>query len=213
MNLVVKPSRIHRTPTALGVSLTLSLCCAPVYAGPHKVIDLRNKSDTDGLTREVSLCARPSPPPAPAALPGHMFLGFGQSNPDMTWSYSAVGHTTSAPLANTLLTYTGLVPSVPGYLGGEKYTATKEQCLVFQVNKQPYETALSYVKSPLDQLLSPWQPRPPVLLAYSLGSDDCIGFSVQVINSLLPAGKTLPPRGPLELPLDYVRRIIDTFSL
>lgn len=200
----------------LGVSFAIvvgGLCCAVAHAGPHNVVDLRNKTDGDGLLREVSLCARPSPPPAPAALPGHMFIGFGQSTPDKAWSYFAVGHTTSAPLANTLLTYTGLVPSVPGYLASEKYTATKEQCLVFQVNKDQYEKALLYVKSPLDKVLNPGMPRPPVLLAYALGSDDCMGYSVQVINAILPPGKTLAPRRPVEVPMDYVRRIIDTFSL
>lgn len=190
--------------------ICLALVSGVALAGPHLVVDLRNQSDNDGLDREVSLCARPSP--GPAGLPGHAFVAFGQSNPDGTWSYDAVGHTTSAPVINTILTYTGLIPEVPGYLGEEVYTSTKEQCLVFQVNKAPYESALAYVKSPLDQLLGPDTPRPPVLLAYSLAGDDCITYAVAVINSLLPPDKPLPARGAVELPEDYVRRVIDTFT-
>jgi hypothetical protein len=192
--------------------LFIGLIYLPAIAGPHQVVDLRNQSDADGLEREISLCARPSPvPPSIAGLPGHAFVAFAQSNGD-NWSYDAIGHTTSTLAPMTILTYTGLIPSVPGYLGNENYTSTKEECLVFQVNKQAYDVALSYVKSPLDQLLAPDAPRPPILLAYSLAGDDCITYATQVINSILPPDKPLPARGALELPETYVRRVIDTFT-
>lgn len=190
--------------------LLAAMFCLSAVAGPHLVVDLRNQSDADGLDREISLCARPSP--GPGGLPGHAFVAFAQSNGGDTWSYDAVGHTTTAPVANTILTYTGLIPNVPGFLGNENYTSAKEECLVFQVNKRAYETALGYVKSPLDQLLAPDTPRPPILLAYSLGGDDCITYATQVINSILPPDKSLPARGATELPETYVRRVIDSFT-
>lgn len=48
----------------------------------------------------------------------------------------------------------------------------------------------------------------PLLLAYTLGSNDCVGFMVGVARSFGSQLK-IPVRGATELPLTYLRNFIE----
>lgn len=178
------------------------------YAAPHRVIDLKVKTDADGVDREVSFCARPSPDTT-KNLPGHAFVAFSQLFADGKRTYIAIGHTTNAPPGNAMLTYTGLIPSVDGYLNEEKYTSAKSECLVVRVNKEAFEAALALIKGALDAIIPNPTDRPKVLLAYRLGESDCMGFMTSVAKVFANDGLKVPQRGATEMPLKYMRRMIE----
>jgi hypothetical protein len=182
----------------------------PVFAtaAPHRVIDLKRQTDTDGIDREISFCTRPSPDIL-KNLPGHAFVAFSTLTLDGKRSYTAIGHTTSATPVEAVLTYVGLISSVSGHLEEEKYISAKERCLVVRVNKQKFDAAFALTKSPLDQLIPDPKDRPPVLLAYKLGASDCMNFMIMVAKLFQSDGLNIPERDSTELPLPYLRKMID----
>ncbi|MGY4816785.1 hypothetical protein ACVNP3_12700 [Pseudomonas chlororaphis subsp. piscium] len=182
------------------------LVSVTAQTGPHKKLDLRVKSDSDGLEREVLICARPS---GTAAIPGHMFLAFStHSAASGQRTYYTVGHTTSAPVPQTLLTYTGLIQNVSGYITEERYTHAQEQCLVLAVNQVDYDRAFTLARPSIEQVIGNKTPIGPLLLAYSLGANDCMGLAIGAAKVF--QGVKVPERKATELPMDYVRRLIDS---
>jgi hypothetical protein len=182
-----------------------ALWSLPLLAGPHKVIDLRKVTDAGG-EYEIGFCARPSPD-AKLGLPGHAFVTFSHRARDGKRTFVAIGHSTSADIGAVLLSYLGPLGRVSGYLADEKYSSVMEKCLVVQVNETPYNNAVAMISDPLATMgLGP--PGGPVLIAYKLGSEDCMSFMIKVAATLGPALK-IPDRVAIETPLPYVRRFID----
>lgn len=175
------------------------------YAAPHKVINLKLKTDIDGQEREVSICARPSP--GSSSLPGHMFVAFSSVNPEGKRSYTALGHTTSATPSKALLSYTKLIEGVAGQIKEEIYSDAKEKCLVIMVNKDAYERALSIAKPSIDKFID--DKSGPLTLSYKLGEQDCMTLAVNTAKAISNQIK-VPERGSTELPMQYVRRLIDS---
>ena len=199
----------HMLPALLPV-LLLGLASSAAWAAPHKVLDLKVQSDPDGYDREVSICARPSPG---TEVPGHMFVAFGAGKGEGTRTYLAVGHTTSVPAKSTILTYTRLLGPVSGYIAEEKYTSTREQCLVLKVNLKDYDLALSIAQPNLAAILpgaNPPDAEHPVVLGYSLGQNDCMNLATGVARLFASRGVKVPDRGATELPMTYIRRLIDS---
>lgn len=179
------------------------------YAGSHKEIDLKTSSDADGGERQVSICARPSPG---AGVPGHMFVALSEKLPNKERSYLAIGHTTAATPVAAVLSYNGILGTVNGYLGEEKYTASQEQCLVLNVNRDAYAQTMAMLQPDLSKLIPgvfPPTPKHPILLAYSLGASDCMALAIGVATNFQQKGVAVPKRESTELPMTYVRRMID----
>jgi hypothetical protein len=182
------------------------LSSTSVHAGPHKKLDLRVKSDPDGLEREVLICARPS---GTASIPGHMFVAFStRSVSSGQRTYYTVGHTSNAPLPQTLLTYTGLIPNVSGHLAEERYTNAQERCLVLAVNRGDYDRAFALAHPSIESIIGNKTPSGPLLLAYTLGANDCMELAIATAKTF--KGVTVPDRQATELPMNYVRRLIDS---
>lgn len=186
---------------------SILFCSLPVFATPHKTLDLKNSTDGDGGEREISFCARPSPDTI-KNIPGHMFVAFSLVPKSGNRSYTALGHTTKEPLANVLITYLGFTDPVSGFLDEERYTSTLEQCLVLKVNKADYDTAFAIAKPNLDKYLPGL--NAPLLRSYSLGDKDCMEFTISIANLFKSKGLNVPVRKATELPLTYVRRLIDS---
>lgn len=182
----------------------LALCCAAAAAEPHQVVDLRKRTDAAG-SYEISFCARPSP--GRTGLPGHAFVAFSHVEPGKPRVFRAVGHTTSASAAKTVLTYGGAI-GVPGRLAEERYTAVRENCLVAKVNDSDYRRALGRTQ-PVFRRWGIGSADDPVLATYSLGDKDCMDFMLQVAQDLRAPALKLPRRGAAEFPLPYLRRLID----
>jgi len=141
-----------------------------------------------------------------------MFVALSEKLPNQERIYLAVGHTTSAPPLAAVLSYNGLLVTVSGYIGEEKYTASQEQCLVLNVNRAAYVQTMAMVQPDLSKLLpgiSPPSTGNPVLLAYSLGANDCMSLAINIATSFHDKGITIPKREIAELPMTYVRRLID----
>ncbi len=194
----------------LNVVFAATVVLMPLHAvaGPHATKDLRNSTDADGGDREISICARPSPDTV-KNLPGHMFVAYSLRQKSGARLHVAVGHTTFAPPARTLLTYFGAEP-VPGQLQEELYSSSKEECLVLKVNEAAFNQAYQLSRP----FLPPgnYTPDPknwsPVLLDYSLGENDCMSFATSVAKTFESKGLIVPQRGSAERPLQYVRRMI-----
>jgi hypothetical protein len=189
-------------------SLFLLLASHSIFAEPHKSIDMRKLSDEDGVEREISFCAKPSIDTT-KNLPGHMFVAFSTLNGKVR-SYSALGHSTTATPKDALLTYGGLFPSVTGYLKEELYADSKDRCLVAKVNKKDYEKAYSVAHPALPPGFPALGKNDVTLLAYKLGANDCMSYMISVANTLKTNGLKVPDRKATELPMEYVRRLIDS---
>lgn len=170
-----------------------------------KTIDLRNKTDVDGATREISFCARPSPDEP--GLPGHAFVAFAQVDKNGRVMFRALGHTVFS-ISDALLSYNELIPAT-GALVSEKYTSVKQECLTLQVNSAEYQAAYAQAAQPLAALGVKFDETKPIQKTYALGVNDCIGFMVNVANRFTQSGLKIPKRETTDLPLPYLRRFID----
>lgn len=182
--------------------MTALLAASPLVHA--KTLDLRNQTDADGGIREISFCARPSPDKP--GLPGHAFVALSETKKDGSRTFRAIGHTVFT-VGEALLSYTGLVTAA-GALVDEKYTAIKQECLTLQVNKIQYEKSYGSVAQPLKVIAVAFDETMPIQKAYSLAAEDCVGFLISQANPFEPK-VVVPARNGGELPLKYVRRLID----
>lgn len=176
-------------------------------AGPHKVIDVGAQS-TDGTTYQVLLCSRMSPD-KPRKIPGHAFVGFSRTLPGGRRDFIALGHSTSASVGDTLLTYLGVKSAVPGYISAEHYTDVSEECLVINTSQALFESAYGIAAGIYATLGIPLQPRDRLPRNYALGEDDCMKMMIDVAGVFAPA-VNVPTRGRTELPRAYLRRLIES---
>lgn len=190
------------------VSFVAAAHMAVVTSGPHRTLDLRVHSEPDGADYSLSVCTRPSP--GSTKLPGHAFVGYSRLPRLGGREYLAVGHTSNAGLGAIILTYLGIKPAVDGSIQDEIYTSTQEQCLVLLVNRADHQTALEAARDVVSGTLPSFTPTRHTILRYTLGSQDCVGFVLRVLEPFRSAGKVrVPSRAATELPLPYLRRIID----
>ncbi|HEX5752243.1 MAG TPA: hypothetical protein VFZ09_38880 [Archangium sp.] len=191
------------------VSTFSILALVAVSAAPHKTLALTKASEPDGTEYSLSFCARPSPSAA-LNLPGHAFVGYSMKPRKGARRYLAVGHTTYAPPGAVLLTYLGLRPSVEGSIEEELFTATQEHCLVLLVSKAAYDQAIAAAADVVSGGLPSFTEQRRTILRYTLGAQDCMSFMLGVLKPFAgDRGVRIPARGPTELPLPYLRRLID----
>ena len=182
--------------------LLLSLAAASAHAAPHKEIDLRNKTDANG-EYSIAICARPSP--GPAGLPGHAFVAYSEKPAGRERSVLALGFTTNSAVGG-VLSFSSLLATPAGFLGEEKFTHMKEECLVILVNEDDFRRAYAVARPFYDV---------PVLQSiaysgvYSLTNNDCESFATKVAATFKGRGVVVPPRKTTDLPIDYVRKLID----
>lgn len=169
-----------------------------------KTVDLRNQTDGDGGSREISFCARPSP--GNPGFPGHAFIAFSETTKDGKRTFRAIGHTVFS-VGEALLSYTGLVTAA-GALVDEKYTSIKQQCLTLQVSKTDYQKSYGLVAQPLKAIGVVLDETRPIQKTYSLAAEDCVGFMITQARLFTPK-VIVPSRNNGELPLNFVRRLID----
>lgn len=172
-----------------------------VLAAPHKELDLRTMSDPSG-DYDISLCARPSPG---GNVPGHAFVVYSVKPPGKDRKVLSLGFTTSSGPAKAVLSYKGWLTAADGYLGEERYTSINEKCLVVHVDKAVFDKAWA-LSHPLASIPALADLR--LTAAYTLSENDCMTFMSKVATSL--KGVNVPARGATELPLAYVRRLIDS---
>ncbi|BBB64250.1 hypothetical protein UNDKW_5977 (plasmid) [Undibacterium sp. KW1] len=171
-------------------------------AGPHKELDLREQSDADG-EYTVSPCARPSP--GASSLPGHAFVMYSYRSLAGDRRILSLGFMTNSAVKG-VLSYIALLATPVGYPGEEHYTAAKEECLVLMVNKADFMTAMAIAK-PFYNI--PTLEKLTYSGIYSLTQNDCITFMFNVANRFASQGVVIPKRDTRDLPLVYLRKLID----
>jgi hypothetical protein len=199
---------VKKTVMQILLVFTLFLFNVVAIAAPYKSVDARKQTDADGNLRSLSFCARTSPDTA-TGIPGHAFVGFGVVSQNGERLYSAVGHTTFDP-AGALLSYSKLFSPAAGALVEEKYTSVQENCLVVLVNKAAYDQAYDMTKDYLSGQAPSFSGNIKTLLAYRLGAEDCVTFVTRTLKTLEPLGIKVPVRKSTELPLVYIRRVIES---
>jgi hypothetical protein len=180
------------------------LAAQGAIAAPHRVLDLRNQTDATGEF-SVSLCARPSP--GPAGIPGHAFVAYSYLPASGgRRQFLALGFTTAASPVQGLLSFSSLLAEPEGFLGEEKFSHVKEQCLVLLVNKaefdRAYAVALPYGAVPAFKDVR-------YAARYSLASNDCVTFAVRVAQLFAAGGLKVPERKLTDTPAAYLRRLVD----
>jgi hypothetical protein len=169
-----------------------------------KEIDLSNRTDASG-SYNVAFCARDSP--TPDGKPGHAFVAFSHQFPDGSRDFLSIGLTVGADVSPAKAIWSYFGAPVQGLLKEEQYTAISQNCLDVTVNKEDFNAAKQFSTDPLSKLGLTFTSG-SVLESYKLGSGDCMGFLIQVANSLKHAGLVVPSRGAVELPQQYVQRLI-----
>lgn len=124
-------------------------------------------------------------------------------------AYVALGHTTHAPPADALLSYLRVLPAVAGSISDERYSATLERCLVMKVGKTDFEKAYGLATARVDRLTPNPTNWPPTSLSYRLGTQDCMQYAIAVADLFKSKGLHIPQRGATELPMTYLRRLIE----
>lgn len=176
------------------------------FPASAKEIDLRNQTDTEG-EYNIAFCARPSPAPAPAGLPGHMFVAFSKTVGNNERTFVAIGHTIGAGVKDAAALWSYFKP-VNGLLKEEMYTSIQQNCLDVRVNKADFDKAFAKTADPLASL-GITTGQDVVLQQYSLGAEDCMTFTVGVAQVIAPRGLVVPARGGTELPMDYIQRLVN----
>jgi hypothetical protein len=171
-----------------------------------KNIDLATKSDFSG-TFEIGFCAGESPD-VPLKIPGHAFVSFSHKDRQGNRSFLAIGHTKSQGIAPIEAVWSYFGSPVHGFLKEEVYSSRMQVCLMVNVDKSDYEAAFALSKSPLRNM-GVAMPADPVFEAYKLGAEDCVSFVTSVAAILRPRGLKIPKRGVTELPLQYIRRMVE----
>lgn len=164
--------------------------------------DLRTRTDAAGVT-EISFCARPSP--NAFGFPGHAFVAFNDQAPG--GGFRSVGQTVApgAGVGATIFTYFS-GGSVAGQQAEERYSHLKQNCLTLQVDREIYQRALAAARPTLSALGIP-DAVAASAERYTLSGNDCMDFIGRVAQPLKAVGLVLPPRGPTDAPLDYIRKM------
>lgn len=184
----------------------LAVAMVSATAANAKDIDLRVRTDAQG-EYDVAFCARPSP--AGGGLPGHMFVAFSKMTADGKRTFVAVGHTVGAGTGAVSAAWSYFGAPVNGLLKEEMYTSVRQQCLNTRVNKEVFDKAFQRTVSPL-AALGITSSQDVVLQQYKLGEQDCMAYASSVADDLKPVGLKVPPRGAAELPMAYIKRLIET---
>lgn len=192
------------TRCTLAMLLTVSMSLVGHSIAIGATIDLRTLSDVTEY--EVGFCVRPSPDTV-KNLPGHAFVTISVLAPSKQRTFLGIGHTVQPGTSPVSATWSYFGDSISGYLAEEKYTSAMQACLVAKVDRAEYEKVLALTQNPLATMgITPTSS--PVMQAYKLGSEDCVGFMIGVANVLKGKGLKVPARGATELPLKYMQRLI-----
>jgi hypothetical protein len=199
----------HRDAGMIAVRVTAIVICAvllgsPSYAAPPKKINLANQSEPTGVY-ELGFCSRPSPVSS-KGWPGHAFVSFSHST-SAGHDFMSIGHTITAGTSSAAAGWSLFGSAVGGLLKAENYTSVLENCLLVVVNKQDYDRAHALTVSPL-QTMGLVRGPAIVFQAYKLASEDCVGFTISVAETLKSKGLKVPARNSLEGPASYIQRLI-----
>ena len=154
----------------------------------------------------LSFCARPSPDSG-LAIPSHAFVSWSQVPAAGKRGYKAVG-TVSGLQPKALVGFSRSITPVPMELTQGDYVSLVERCLNLLVSKTDYQRALKLGQSSLAQIASTI-PSQSVSAVYSLPPEDCLTMFVEVMKLFGNKGIALPPRRPSEMPLAYMRRLVE----
>ena len=172
-------------------------------AGAHH-FDFRTQSDADARY-SIAICARPSPDSA-SGVPPHAYVVWREANDQGERVSRAVGYAPNEGLKALI----GPSTSVGTGVGQPSRGAAPgvRPCLELLVNKREFAAAESIARATVKRD-SATQTGPEAITVYNLAQEDASGIIAEIATRFSNRGLYVPGRRAGELPLAYVRRLID----
>jgi len=183
------------------VSPLLFLVAASAQA---HTFDFRKRADADARY-SIAICARPSPDSA-GGIPAHAFLVWREAGEHGERVTKAVGYAANEGLKVVMVAPNPETTSSPLPQGTSVFA--ERLCLELLVDKREFAAA-GNLAEPFFKRVGSAETEPASAAVQGLGQEEASKFITEVAVRFSTRGLYVPARRPGELPLAYVRRLID----
>jgi hypothetical protein len=190
--------------TMLSQVLSLLLFWPVVSAQAH-TFDFRTRPDPD-VRYTLAICARPSPDSA-GGIPAHAFLVWREAGEHGERVTKAVGYAANEGLKAVMASVASSMTNSSQLTQGTSIPAVR-LCLELLVDKREFAAAENLTR-PFFKHVGSLETEPTSAVVRSLGQEEASGLIAEIAVRFSNRGLYVPARRPGELPLAYVRRLID----
>jgi hypothetical protein len=166
--------------------------------------DFRTRPDADARY-SIAICARPSPDSA-GGIPAHAFLVWREMDEHREHVTKAVGYAANEGLKVVMASPNSGTSSSPLPQGTSVFAV--RLCLELLVDKREFAAA-GNLAQPFFKRVGSAETEPASVTVHGLGQEEASKFIAEVAVRFSARGLYVPARRPGELPLAYVRRLID----
>jgi hypothetical protein len=167
--------------------------------------DFRTQPDADARY-SIAICARPSPDSA-SGIPPHAFAVWREVNDGGERVSMAVGYAPNDGLKALIGSSTNGSPVASQSSQGASAGGVRS-CIELLVNKREFATAANVARAPFKRVGTAQAEAEPTAV-YSVAQEDASTSIAEVATRFSNRGLYVPGRRAGELPLAYVRRLID----
>jgi len=167
--------------------------------------DFRTQPDA-GARYSIAICARPSPDSA-SGIPAHAFAVWREVNEGGERVSMALGYAPNDGLKALIGPSTSGAPVAGQPSQGPSAEAVRS-CIELLVNKRDFTTAANVARAPFKRVGATQADAEPTTV-YSVAQEDASTSIAEVATRFSNRGLYVPGRRAGELPLAYVRRLID----
>jgi len=190
--------------TMLSRVLSLLLFLLAAAAQAH-TFDFRTRADADARY-SIAICARPSPDSA-GGIPAHAFLVWRETGEHGEHVTKAVGYAANERLKAVMASAASSAINSSQLTQGTSVPAVRS-CLELLVDKREFAAA-GNLAEPFFKRVGSAETEPASATVQGLGQEEASKFITEVAVRFSTRGLYVPARRPGELPLAYVRRLID----
>jgi len=166
--------------------------------------DFRTRADP-AVRYTLAICARPSPDSA-GGIPAHAFLVWREAGEHGERVTKAVGYAANEGLKVVMVAPNPEATSSPLPQGTSVFA--ERRCLELLVDKREFAAA-GNLAEPFFKRVGSAETEPASVTVQGLGQEEASKFITEVAVRFSTRGLYVPARRPGELPLAYVRRLID----
>ena len=167
--------------------------------------DFRTQPDAD-VRYSIAICARPSPDSA-SGIPAHAFAVWREVNDGGERVSMALGYAPNDGL-KALIAASSSGSPVASQSSQSASPGGARSCIELLVNKREFATAANVARAPFKRVVAS-QAETELTPVYSVAQEDAFTSIAEVATRFSARGLYVPHRRAGELPLAYVRRLID----